>query len=242
MPKRLRLSIGGKRIKRARVSHRYTGGRSRTERAFGIEKKFYDQKLVGATLTAPTDSAAGEHNPSTAIMLNTVPQGTKENERDGRQIVMKSVQVKGIFNVPAVVDATAATVSGVAFVALVLDKQTNGVQLDSEDVFTNPSANAFNCISPFRNLKFVKRFQVLASKTIVLPQPEMVHDGINIEIGGYTVPFNMYVKLKDILTTFSAATENVLNTVDNSIQLVAFVNNVNIGVVMTYHSRLRFVG
>ena len=52
--------------------------------------------------------------------------------------------------------------------ALVLDMQTNGATISSENVYKNVSASGALAASPFRNLQFIKRFKVLKTKQIKL--------------------------------------------------------------------------
>lgn len=72
-----------------------------------------------------------------------------------------------------------------------------------------------------------------------MSQPEMVYDGTNVETGGYIVPFKLYKKLS-FRTNFTGTTETISNIVDNSLSIICFTDNVNIGLVLNYNSRLRF--
>lgn len=208
----------------------------------GIEYKFYDQSLVGASLTAPTDASGMEHNPSATICLNTVTQGTGEKQRDGKNICMKSLYIEGIIEVPQQANQTVTDTAGVVFIAIVLDKQTNGALLNSEDVYLNVAGSAKVAATPFRNLEYSKRFRILAKKRIKLPQPITSYDGTNMEQHGYQIPFKFWIKLPNIISTYSDTTETIANITDNSISLLACSTSLGLAPTITYQSRLRFVG
>lgn len=216
---------------------------ARAGQLLSIEKKFYDQKLINAALTSPADATGGEHNPSATISLNTVVQGDGESNRDGRQIVMKSVTVKGNILVPAQTTQTVLDVATTVFIALVQDTQTNGALLNSEDVFTNPGANAQTATQVFRNLKFIKRFKVLKVVQLELPQPEsqQVSSGA-IVVGGYQVPWSLFKSLANVKVNYSSTSESIVNIVDNGLNIVAWCSNTSTAPAISYHSRLRFLG
>lgn len=216
------------------------GGTRLLAKPTGQEKKFYDtslsQSALGVTITA------GEHNPSATISLNTVTQGTGESQRDGRQITMDSISVKGAIEVPVQIDQTAMLLNTYCYIALVLDMQTNGALLNSEDVFDNQGGINSLVANPFRDLQFIQRFKVLAHKRIKLPQQNTQHDGTNIEVGGLVVPFDLYAKLKGIKTNYTASTETILNITDNGLNIIAYCGSLATAPVLSYKARLRFFG
>ncbi len=225
------------RLRRGRRANIRTGG------FLGIEYKFYDTSLTGAALTSPADATGGEHNPSATISLNTVVQGDGESNRDGRQIVMKALHVTGNVNIPVQVSITAGRVSPIVYIAVVWDKQANGAILASENVFTNPGAVTGLAATPLRNLQYIKRFKVLKSRTIQMPTDmPITYDGVNIEQAGCEVHWRMDIKLPNIEVNYSATTETIANTIDNSLSIVAFCSTVSQAPVLNYNARLRFVG
>ncbi len=210
----------------------------------GIEYKFYDKSLVASALTAPTGATGGEHDPSGTVMLNTVVQGDGESNRDGRQIRMCSIQIKGTISCGNQATQSAADPATTVVIYLVLDTQTNGAQMNSEDCFTNPSASAALAAFPHRNLKFAKRFRVLARELIVLQNPAIANDAAatgNIVQQGLVRPFNIYKKL-DTTVNYSDTIENVSAITDNSLHVIAFCTNTGLAPFINYNSRLRFVG
>lgn len=229
----------GRRRAASRILNRRTAG------FMGIETKFYDQKLIAGVLTAPTDATGGEFNPSATISLNTVAQGDGESNRDGRQITMRSIQVNGVITCVQQVNQSAADFPTKCFIALVLDTQTNGALLNSEDVFTNPGANAVTAADPFRDLQFAKRFRILAVRKVTLQNPAIANDAAttgNIVQQGLRKDFSMFVNLKGIRTLYSGTTETIANITDNGLNIVAFCTNTQLAPNLSYVSRLRFVG
>jgi len=99
--RRRSLRAGGRRLRAARyIANQRSGG------FLGIEKKFYDTGLTSAALTAPTDATGGEHDPSSTSMISTPAQGDSEQNRDGKRIVIKSVQITGVVRCASQTDQT----------------------------------------------------------------------------------------------------------------------------------------
>ncbi len=224
--------------KRRRYNYnRRTGG------YLGREVKFYDTALVtGALASTGTNWAGAEQNPSATICLNSVTQGDGESQRDGRNISMKSVQINGLVGFASQTNQTATDVLPIVHLAVVLDTQTNGALLNSEDVYINPSANGTVGINPFRNLQYSKRFRILGTRKIAFTGHNSVYDGTNIEIDGYYKPFKIFCPLKGMKTTYSGTTETIANIVDNSISIIAATSSTDLAPSISYNARLRFCG
>lgn len=222
----------------AMYKNRRTGG------YLGIsnEVKFYDTSLVNGALLAAAAAAGGEHNPSADITLNTVPQGQTESSRIGRQIRMKSIEVKGQINIPAQTNQTATDSNAEFFIALVLDTQTNGALLNSEDVFKNQSGAGTLACSVMRNLEFIQRFQVLKLHKFRMPQATVVYDGTNIEQGGLHKDFDFKINLKNLVVNYCGTTAVVANIVDNNLCIIAYASHVSWAPLISYNARLRYTG
>ncbi len=225
-----------RRRRRRRPANRRTGG------FLGQELKFYDKFLAAKALVTNTDSSGGEADPSATVLLNTVVQGDGESNRDGRQMVMKSIFVSGVITCVAQINQTAIDEGTDIAIWLVLDKQTNGATINSEDVFTNPVATSLGGTSLFRNLENTKRFQILDKWRMTLTNPPLAYDGTNIEQGGLIQPFVLSANLKNMVVNFSGTTETVANIRDNSLHVIAFCTNAGLVPLISYNSRLRFVG
>lgn len=208
----------------------------------GVERKYFDQTLGASTITAPIDASGGEHFPSATLTLNSIAQGDGETNRDGRRVNLDSIFLTGNIFVPALGSLSTQEQYPSVFVALVLDKQCNGAQFNSEDVFKNTSGSARLATNPLRNLQYSSRFKVLASKLIDLKPTQKVGDTTNQERDGFQKSFKLYADLGGIVTTFIGSTADVANIVDNNIGVVAYCTSTDIGPLLYYQSRLRFRG
>ncbi len=208
----------------------------------GIENKFYDSSLAASALTAPANASGGEHDPSATILLNTVVQGDGQSNRDGRKIVMKQIMIRGVVQCAPIINQTIVPQAATCFIALVLDTQTNGATITSEQVFTNKGATALLATSLFNAMERTGRFKVLKRLVFPLVQQTVAWDGTNLEVGGYSRPFQMMVPLKNIPVLYSSTTETVANIVDNSLHIIAYVSNTDSVPKLSYNARLRFVG
>ncbi len=227
-----------------RQVYRPQGIGPRTGGFTGIERKFYDTSLVGGALTAPSDSTGGEHDQSATICMNSITQGDGESQRDGRVASIQGAYVKGVIKSVAQHATAVADDACKVYVALVLDTQTNGAQLNSEDVFKNDAANANLAGSPMRNMQFTQRFRVLDTFECVLENANMANDtGATggLQQSGQLVPFTLSSNLQ-FRTQFSGTTESVANITDNSLHIIAFVSNTELVTTLNYNARIRFVG
>lgn len=216
-------------------------GNLRTGGFLGQELKYFDTSLAASAMVAPTDAAGGEHDPATLLTLFCPTQGTGATNRDGRRAVMKSIQISGNLRSAPQINQAAIDLAGDYYVALVLDKQTNAAQMNSEDVFANPSASAVLAAAPLRDLERSTRFQVLKQWKGRFPQPVAVYDGTNIEVGGWELPFTYYSKL-NIGVEFVANGGTVADIQDNSLHLVAYCTNTGLAATVNYNCRIRYVG
>lgn len=202
----------------------------------GLEVKFLDSTKAATAVVAT--AAGAEQDPATANCLNGVAQGDGESNRDGRKYTIKRVSVHGTVNL-VVGDDQASAIGGVGVrVMLVHDSQTNGAQLNSEDVVADV-AN-FDYLS-FRNLQYEKRFKVLAEKTLTLDYINSQTDGSNTaSLGGQRKHFSFDKKLNmPVICTGTTGTVAAIS--DNSLHLIAIAST---GVIcqVAYNARIRFVG
>jgi len=209
----------------------------------GIEKKFYDTAFTGA-ITAPTDASGGELDPSATNMISTPTQGDGEQQRDGKQIAIDYLEIKGSVynsNLEAQVNPP---IGANAYIAIVLDTQTNGAQMNSEDCFKNLSGTALGATSPLRNLLWGKRFRILKSSVFDLTPETLTTAGANsFSWGAKAVNFHWFIPLKGLKVNFnSGTTASVANVIDNSIHVIGFANGIDTTPLITYNARIRFLG
>lgn len=208
----------------------------------GLELKFFDTSVQAAALTSSAALTGAEVDPTTLDCLNSMTQGPGEQQRLGRNISMKSITVKCHFHVP-IEEAAAAPESDIeCLIALVLDKQTNLAQMDSEDVFTNKMASAKGNNLLFRNVEHTDRFQVLASRKITLrPRLGMTQAAgdNNYSWGGPSKEVTLFKRWKGKKVLFKqGATGTIADIEDNSLHIVCYCNL--IGATLSYNARLRF--
>lgn len=215
----------------------------RTGGFLGIEYKFVDSSYNAIIPTVNALPTGLEADPVGKLCLNAIAQGDGENERDGRQVVMKYVHIQGSIDVIPQSNASAYGDLGPIYLAVVLDKQTNAAQCNSEDVFIATGVAGGDICKPFRNLQYVKRFQIL--KSIVIQPPfnngSWRTDNNTLINGGMRYHFELHVPLNNIKVNYSNNTAVVASIVDNSIHVMA-ARAGNETINLQYISRLRFVG
>ncbi len=209
----------------------------------GIEKKFYDTNLNARAILAPTDSSGGEADPSAASMISTPVRGDSEQNRDGKQINILNVSIKGTVSILFKELQTGPVQSNEVYVCLVQDTQTNGAQLNSEDVFKNTGATAIMASNPQKNLLFMNRFRLLKSQKFDMTPTTLSHfadDSFSwhgkIRHFDWFLPLNMKVNFN------AGTTADVANVIDNSLHIITFCTNTGAAPVLSYNARIRFVG
>lgn len=214
----------------------------------GVEVKYFDQAYAATTLSAPTtpDNTLRADIP-TQLCLNAVSQGDGPSNRDGKKIRMRSLYIKGLVYRQGYEDQPAPEEPVGAYVAVVLDRQTNAAQLTPAQVFTNAAGASLSNISLFRNLEYNDRYRILRDGTFLFNAgPQSAYALDKISNGGLIRRFEWYIPLNlDVLfntTTPTAAT--VASIVSNSIGVIAGATSSsgNNSLVLAYNSRLRFVG
>jgi len=176
--------------------------------------------------------------------LSSIAQGDGESNRDGRRCTVKSVAIRGVICEAALEDAN-LLVANEYFIALVQDTQTNGAQLNSEDVYKNIMGGSIGGTSMLRELQFQTRFKVLATRHLTRPVRTITTDtsgNTSFEAVGTCVKFSMYKKL-NMPITFKGTTGIIANVVDNSLHIIAVcLNSANVAPLISYSSRVRFMG
>ncbi len=217
---------------------------SRQQKAeLGIEMKFRDSFLVNGTLVTTVDGAGGEQNESAIKTISTITAGDLENQRDGRKATFKSVFINGVVNCASQISQTTVDEGTTIFFALVLDSQTNGIIINSEDVYINPSGSDANSCQLLRNMANIERFTILATRTFSVVSSSGVFDGTDIEINGDNHAFTIYYRFKKpVIANFSTNTGVISSCKDNSIQVLCWASSTSRAPKLSYNARLRFIG
>jgi len=208
----------------------------RTAGFLGIEKKFYDT-LYNQTAVATTAAGAEADPAGNLKCLNAITQGDGESSRDGRRCIIKSIQVKGFIDADVKSDLADVSSGKKVRVLLVLDKQTNAAQLNSEDVLKDAATIDMTSL---RNLQYSQRFKVLHDRVYTLTCGAAGTDGANTNSMAWnTAHFNIF-KNVNIPVNYTGTTEDIANIVDNSLHIIAVASTT--GTILCYQSRVRFVG
>lgn len=216
----------------------------RTAGFLGIEKKFLDVYASNVAIPAPTDCAGGEMQPEGGCTgcLSAPAQGDGEQQRDGRKIMLKSCFVTGNIVATTAQDQADALMQPQFFVALVLDTQANGATVVSEQVFTNPNDTPYVNSFPLRNLQYSSRYRVLDYKQLAPDEVVVATDGAVTTSQRFS---NISFKLAwngNLPVTFTSTTADVANVADNAVHVIAFATDVSFTPLISYNSRVRFVG
>lgn len=212
----------------------------------GIEVKYADYTKSGTAIASSAAAAGAEYDPTTVLCLNGIAQGDTASSRDGNKVNLKKLSIRGQIYFPAREAVVNPPNFPNVFIALVLDTQTNGAQLNSEDVFKNISGVAAQATTPFRNMEFTTRFRVL-KEVKVMPTIQAVNSGAANEYGnaGMYKLWNMHVDLKNLLVQYKLTTGNIDAISDNSLHIIAYTELADVSNVapeIGYNARLRFVG
>jgi len=204
----------------------------------GIERKFYDTQHVGAVIiAASTTGGNGEYDPPTLLTLSAPAQGNGPSDREGSVITLDSVIVTGLIKCTVTL---AQAVLPTVFIALVLDRQTNGAQLASETVFEVNNGPEL-AVCPLVNMEYVHRYKIL--KTVRVHPWEFGNIVAGTAPPEGAVPFRLYAKLGGLQARFANAAAGIASCVDNSLHVIAFASSQTATQPeITYQARIRFRG
>jgi len=210
----------------------------------GIEKKFLDTAKSDTGIASVPALTGGEYDPSTGCTgcLSCPAQNDTEQGRDGKRIVIDSLILKGYVRTGGETGQAPFASPVKAFVAVILDTQTNANQLNSEDVFKNLLGTANGVVCPTKNLLFGKRFRILKSQVFDLTPIGIAAAGASIAFNGVRRDFDWYIPFKGGLPVElnSGTTADVANVIDNSLHVVAFATDADSAIA--YNARIRFQG
>lgn len=233
----------------------------------GLELKYWDTGLqaqpVRGYTTAVPPAIGAMTAMHVAVFTSSVgasnalagpPQGDGPFNREGRKIHAKSIHIQGLLDRPAYLLGTPIKHGIEVFIALVLDKQANGVEApNSELIWINPSGVTATVATPMRNMEYATRFKVLKEKRITLDYNTLAIDsaGTQSAAQGFNRVFEWFVPL-DLEISFNntnASDPNqAANIQKNALHLYAIQteSNATVGtqpaVVLSVNSRLRFYG
>lgn len=223
----------------------------------GIEKKFLDTTVKETAIAAAAALTGGEYDPSATSgsgggsggcigCLSVPSEGDSEQQRDGKKYVIDSLILKGAVDLVGNASNAVFPDPLSVFVAVVLDTQTNGAQMSSEDCFKNLAAAAplNTCVT--KNLLSGNRFRILKSQVYTLTPTGIAAAG-SVAYNSTTRYFDWYIPFKGGLQVRlkdgdanSGKNADVANCVDNSLHVIAFATAA--GATIAYNARIRFQG
>lgn len=219
-PKKRARSASRKRLKSAL--------NVRTAGFLGQELKFVDSTYDADIATLLSN---GEADPTTENCLNGVAEGDGENQRIGRRIIIKRVQMQGHVRYKV---TTGGFGGADIMLALVLDTQSNGTQLQAENVFQQIGTET----TTFPNLLYEQRFKILKTwRTTLLPTRN--YNGTNVTTGGENKIFSWDIPM-NIPVTYTGTGATVASIADNSLHVICVSGISNCR--LEYDSRVRYVG
>lgn len=206
----------------------------------GVDLKAFDTYSAGSVMGGSTWVAA-ELDPAENCLF-CPKQGAALNERDGCKVIMKSVYISGYIERPNKATRSTYEEPMMVTLALVLDSQTNKLQLNAEDVYDDVDPD----VVPFRVLANSKRFKVLKVWSLTVPIDASFNDaaGTGYICGGIT-PFSFSRQLNIPVTLINGVgTGDVTDVIDNSLHLIGTCSTSNsiAALAISYKCRVRFIG
>lgn len=243
--KRLKTATGY-RAYRARPSVARTRGPM-----IASESKYTDSGIDATAISEGTTWVGSELDPlAPANTLFAPPQGAGIDERIGRRVALYKLAIRGVISTTALQDQADIVSSPGVRIVVYVDKQTNGIQSQGEEVMALGSpASAFaltatqeTAFNSFQNINNFGRFHVLKDKTYT---PRIVTSGTD---GASTtsqcvsqICFKMVIKFrKPLMIKFDGSTGSygsVADIVDNSIHLIAVKSSTAFAHTLQYISR-----
>jgi len=218
----------------------------RTAGFLGMELKFFDTALAAGTVIPQAwTTAATVLSPDTGTATaatNSPAQGDGASSRDGREIAVTSVHLKGQVYIPSA-ELQTAPVSGTTIrYGFVLDKQNNATALSTKDmsnVFATQAADTYG----FRNLEYTKRFQILVEKTIFLEAKTLSHfanDSFSWAKAMKNIQLD-YTFKKPLKVNFTGTNGTCETITDNAIYPYV-ISATDAGALIAFNQRCRFRG
>lgn len=201
----------------------------------GVENKYFDADKSAAQLV--TSWAGAEFDPA-ANCVGVPTQGSGASNREGTRILVKSLQVVGFVQRYLGQDQADMRSASVVQVALVMDTQTNGVQLNAEDVYT-----ASTCPGT-RVMANTSRYKVLRTQCFDMYDTAAGTDGANTNsVIGNGYHFAWFIKLNQAVNFIDGAGAGAVADIkDVSFHIIARTSASTSADYLQYHFRMRFVG
>ncbi len=207
-----------------------------------IDEDTHELKFVDFTVTNDAFTnvwTGGEMEDATALSISAIAQGDSPSSRDGRTATLISWKLNGFINIAAVESITTPLPDQIARICVVLDTQTNGAQLNAEDVMDTIAAT-FD-VNSMETLSRSKRFVILEDILLELHRSQTNEGAINLFASGiHRTPFKIGGFFNPpIRVNHSGTAAAIASIVDNSIHVIGTATNA--AVLLNYRSRVRFI-
>jgi len=198
---------------------RFTGRRNRK----GNELKFFDT-ILGTTTVANTGNVATN--------LCVVPQDATESGRIGRKITIKSISIRGQFDLPST--GTVANTSDAARFMLVQDRQANGAAFAVLDVLSTAGMNSHRDLENESRFRILKDFQMDLNAGGGGMNPAATPVSTTV-----TRQWKFYVKCNIPIEYDSTATTGAIGTQRSNSIAPLFISDIGV-CTTTYVARIRY--
>lgn len=163
--------------------------------------------------------------------VNLIAQGTEEDQRIGRKVVIKSINWRGTLVVPS--SSAASTVplgiTDTVRIIMYIDKQCNGATATVTDILATANYQSFN------NLSNKERFRTLFDRTFDCMPSGIGGDGTTNTAGASAQSFSFYHKC-NLPIEFSATAGALTEIRSNNIGVLAISRD---GSTVTLDSKVR---
>lgn len=219
----------------------------------GIERKYVDYHCPSTIISASESS--GGFNPIIAgpafVPFNGIAQGDGASQRDGRQVTLKSLQIRGHFLRTSLTSSDVFTVFEAAQIVrfvVILDRQNNATATPPiwSQVFDTTTVAAIDSQNwqTYRLLSNSKRYKVLVDKVYTLEDKVGLQNigATQYVRGSATKTFNIYRKIP-IVVNYTGTGETGASISDNAIWGLAMTNIAgSASFTGDYVCRMRFCG
>lgn len=187
--------------------------------SFALAQKWVDHGQTLATRGADVSFSSSRIDPGTWGHLTGVASGSGISTRNGRGVILKSLQIEGLLYCARQVhaDNTSGLLPKYVTLAIVLDKKTNGVATEGNSIWTNLTA--------LDNFKVARRDLTRARNYHVLWQRTFTLGGHREQVGAtsYVTYYNqkrVKINLKmNLPQTYIDGDADVASVADNSLHL-----------------------
>lgn len=202
------------------------------------KSKYRDYEYKG---TLGGNLSGAEHDPSTILSVSGVEVGTGQDQRLGNFYRVYGLHMKGFLSKAELTGAASQEPRRTEVrLMVILDTQTNGTQMSSEDLFISNTNSELNVMSLIDSQKLI-RYKILYDKLINMPARKFTSNvAASPEAPGQRIPFEVQLKKLNIRINANVASGNIGDQVDNSIHVIALYDVAVSIPVLYYKARCFF--